>query len=351
VSEKAKLYAKLARVMGQMDGISKDGYNQSFGYKFIRDVDVANAIRPLLAEEGVAVLVGMEDVQQDPITSGSGSQGYHTVARMTITFADGETGATHTIPWYGEANDYQDKSVNKCATAGLKYALLKTFMVGSEDDPDASAGTRKPKRQTSGNAGDIDIEKLKGQPIGFGKFKEQGRTWGWILENERGYLEWLRDNSDYEDTVNKVEALLDGGNGAGDNGSEPKGKPPTPELLDRWSIVAAEAESLGIDFDPLPDDANYDTVKGRGVALKQLIDAKKKKGSFPADVVEQLVQEGLSENRYSVTATLKKSDLEPSDPYDKVEQWFTIYRGERAEGEDSDAAAATANTWLATNYG
>ena len=338
MSDKAKLYAKLARVMGKLGSISKEGHNASFGYDFIRDVDVNNALRPLLAEEGVAILVGMESVEQDTITSGSGNTGYHTVARMTVTFADGETGETHTIPWYGEANDYQDKSVNKCATAGLKYCLLKTFMVGSDDDPDAGSPARRSKHVQRDNGG--DYSGIRAEKVGFGKYSE--KTWGWVQDNEPGYLNWLAENSDYEDTLNKVDALLSGDKERSDL---------DPKLLDRWAVTAAEAESLGIDFDPLPDDATADTVLGRGKALRQLIDAKKRNGSWPADVMEKIVQNGLSENRYSVEATLKKSALKPSDSYQKVENWFAIYRGERTEDVEPDEAAATANTWLETNYG
>jgi len=184
-NSRATLYAKLARVMGEIGELEKRGYNENFRYQFIRDADVANALRPLLAREGVAILVGMEKVQQEPITSGSGATGYHTVAHLNITFADSETGATVTVPWYGEANDYQDKGVNKCATAGLKYALLKTFLIGSDDDPDAVSTSAASVHRGNGGSVEVDLSTT----VNFGKHKDE--TLADILESDPGYIEYL----------------------------------------------------------------------------------------------------------------------------------------------------------------
>ena len=240
---KAALYAKLARVMGQVGEIEKRGRNSNFNYDFIRDVDVNNAIRPLLAEAGVAVLVGMDHVQQEEIRSGSGSAGYHTVAKMSITFADGETGATVTIPWYGEANDYQDKAINKCATAGLKYALLKTFLIGSDEDPDAASPARAnggSRRHASPSNVDVDLSTT----VNFGKHKD--KTLEYILKNDPSYLEWLAENWNWDRGRAMAVALLpklkDGGNGGGqptppdgaDGNSNGGGNPGEKNATDFW---------------------------------------------------------------------------------------------------------------------
>lgn len=230
--KRSTLYAKLARVMGQIGELEKKGRNQSFNYSFIRDVDVANALRPLLSEQGVAMLVGMENVDQQPIQSGSGSTGYHTVARLSITFADGETGATVTVPWFGEANDYQDKGINKAATLGLKYALLKTFLIGSDDDPDAEAIGAQ-----SAGASDSAVEVDLNTTVNFGK--HNGKTLGEILEEEPGYVEWLAKNWKWDKGRAMAEALTteelkaeapNGGNGR----SQPAG---ARDATDFWTLA------------------------------------------------------------------------------------------------------------------
>jgi hypothetical protein len=93
---------------------------------------VSDLIRPLLAEVNVALFVDMVRVEQVE---------NRTRCHFTYTFADGETGETWTCNWFADAlTGKDDKAINKAATAGLKYFLLKTFIVGTgdvSDEPDA----------------------------------------------------------------------------------------------------------------------------------------------------------------------------------------------------------------------
>lgn len=147
VAARASLYAKLARVMHQLGRIPKTGYNKHFEYAFATDADIADAIRSKLAEENVAFFADMLSSDQETITRETkyGTKTtYRTVATFAFTFADGDTGATMTTKWSGEALDEQDKGMNKAATAALKYFLLKTFILSTgdqKDDPDADVNT------------------------------------------------------------------------------------------------------------------------------------------------------------------------------------------------------------------
>jgi len=58
-----------------------------------------------------------------------------------------------------------------------------------------------------------------GDTVNFGKY--QGKSWQWVLQNDRDYLVWLRNNSDYERTVAKVKQLLGGGNSDAPQPQEP----------------------------------------------------------------------------------------------------------------------------------
>ena len=143
----AALFAKLARVMGKLERLPKSGHNAHFNYDFVTDGDVSDAVRNALATEGVAFFAHMRGIQRDD---------KKVIAHFTYTFADGETGATWSCDWTGEAIDTQDKGIAKAATSALKYCLLKNFILSTgdpADDTDADAppakSTRKPK--TSGN--------------------------------------------------------------------------------------------------------------------------------------------------------------------------------------------------------
>jgi len=128
IQAQASLFAKLARVMGKLERLPKRGHNDHFGYDFVTIADVADAVRKALAEEGVAFFASMDGLAQE---------NHKTVADFTFTFADGQTGATWTCPWKGEAMDTQDKGIAKAATSAEKYFLLKTLILSTGDEEDA----------------------------------------------------------------------------------------------------------------------------------------------------------------------------------------------------------------------
>lgn len=139
------LYLKLCKVMAQINRLPKTGYNKAQNYAFASESDLTDMIRPLLAEQGVFLFSSMDEVEQTPIESKNGAVGTHSKVTMTFTFIDGESGELRASTWTGEAMDYQDKSINKAATAALKYFLLKTFLISTGDsDDDADSATPEP---------------------------------------------------------------------------------------------------------------------------------------------------------------------------------------------------------------
>lgn len=151
----APLFAKLANVMSKVGRLPKSGHNSHFNYDFVTDGDVAEAVRPILAAEGIAFFASMRGTRLD---------GKKTTAYFTFTFADGKTGATWSCDWEGEAIDSQDKGTAKAATSALKYFLLKNFVLSSGDpldDSDADApAEKKPPAKANGNDKE-EIEQAK----------------------------------------------------------------------------------------------------------------------------------------------------------------------------------------------
>lgn len=145
------LYAKMAQIMGAVQQIEKDQQMNAgqLNYKYVSDAAVYHKMRGLLIEHGLALFASMTDVQQQRYVVGTDKFGnerdkFHTTARFEFTLVDSETGDAHTSVWYAESEDSADKGVNKCATAALKYWLLKTFIIPTGDDPDASDGAGEP---------------------------------------------------------------------------------------------------------------------------------------------------------------------------------------------------------------
>jgi hypothetical protein len=147
------LYAKMAQIMAEIPFLPKDGTNEHFKYPFVTDATVYNEVRRLLAEKGIALFASMTGVEQQRFVKkvekdGTERAEWHTLVHFEFILVDSETGETKSSTWSAESLDSQDKGINKCATAALKYWLLKTFIIPTGDDPDAEvpATPAKPKK-------------------------------------------------------------------------------------------------------------------------------------------------------------------------------------------------------------
>ena len=159
----AKLFVKLARVMGAVRTLKREGRNQFDKYDYMTADSISIRIGELLAENSVAFLPSVLNVETSEYVTQKGGSNFRTVVHMQMTFACGETGATYTVPWFGEAIDRSDKSISKAITSGVKYALLKTFLLagGDEEDADAEspavAGRAAPKSAPPSNGHNDDL--------------------------------------------------------------------------------------------------------------------------------------------------------------------------------------------------
>jgi len=137
----AKLFMKMAAVMGKCRTITKGGTNTFDKYDYVRADDISIRIGALLAAEGIMFLPSMVLCETSEYTTQKGGTNFRTVAHFQMTFACNETGATYTSMWSGEAIDRSDKSISKAATSAVKYFLLKTFLLSGGDDDDSDAAS------------------------------------------------------------------------------------------------------------------------------------------------------------------------------------------------------------------
>lgn len=138
------LAAKMVAIMAAVTHLDKDAKNSFHKYEYTSDGQVYNAVRRAMIENGVAVFTKMPNVDQVVGTTSSGKPNMHTLSRFVFVLQDAESGEREECEWYGEADDQNDKGVNKTATAALKYFLLKTFVIPTGDDPDADEPPAKP---------------------------------------------------------------------------------------------------------------------------------------------------------------------------------------------------------------
>jgi hypothetical protein len=138
------LIRKLAEVMAEVERIPKSGRNEFHKYDYATEADIVAAVRKLLAERHVMILPGLHEAHRE---------GTLTTALMTFTLCDGESGEERTFQWAGTGDDKGDKGLYKAITGGLKYFLLKTFLMPTGDDPEGDTRTdqRAEKRARTGS--------------------------------------------------------------------------------------------------------------------------------------------------------------------------------------------------------
>lgn len=146
-----KLALKIAKIIGALGNVPKNGRNSFHKYDYVMEADLTRALAPLLSEHNVAFFPSVVEVTETP---GKGSKQQDTLATVTleITIVDGESGDTMVVRWRGQGMDSGDKAYYKAYTGAIKYFLMKTFLVDTGDDPEIdqdAAPTRAPSKQAA----------------------------------------------------------------------------------------------------------------------------------------------------------------------------------------------------------
>lgn len=137
----SQIYKKMSEVMRDIGSVGKDQKNQAQGFKF-RGIDqFVNSLYPALTKHGVFMAPRCVSEQHElkEVTRGSGKAGIdkHVTILMEYDFF-AEDGSKVTIgPIPAEGLDSGDKATNKALSAALKYALIQTFAIPTEDMAEA----------------------------------------------------------------------------------------------------------------------------------------------------------------------------------------------------------------------
>lgn len=135
----------MSDVMKEIGFVGKDQKNQAQGFKF-RGIDqFVNALYPALCKHGVFMTprCTKETHELKEVVRSSGKAGVdkHVTIMMEYDFF-AEDGSQVTVgPVPAEGLDSGDKATNKALSAALKYALIQTFSVPTEDMAEADLET------------------------------------------------------------------------------------------------------------------------------------------------------------------------------------------------------------------
>ena len=162
--QQEKIYPAMIAAMKTMEWAEKTGEISGYGgYKFSSELDVINAVRNVLLENGVHIHVQkmkVLDFQHLTIKRWDENRGrekestrMHGQVHVRYAFVHEEDGSFFTTEALGEAMDNGDKTLNKCMTIALKYALIQNCLLPRGDDPDKVGSAEhegeqveKPKR-------------------------------------------------------------------------------------------------------------------------------------------------------------------------------------------------------------
>jgi hypothetical protein len=134
------LAGKIARMMGEVAGVQKRGWNPHHKYNYVLSTDVYEATRDLMARHGVILVQRpmLDHVERTEKNTRNGST-VHIKMAWEFCWMDADTGESIIVPWVSEAEDGQDKGANKAATAARKYFLVTQLQIPVDQD-DADAG-------------------------------------------------------------------------------------------------------------------------------------------------------------------------------------------------------------------
>lgn len=167
---------KLVKILEAAGSVPKKGTNRAQNYKFVRETDLVDMIRPIMAAEKLFLNLDIIDheIAAEWKTSSSSTMRL-TVIKVRGTWVDAETGDIWPIPstFIGYGADTGDKGVYKAITGAEKYFLFKSFLVGTGDDPE---GDERTDRNAAAGGGPVRVR--RGQPDGAPRGGRQGKASG-----------------------------------------------------------------------------------------------------------------------------------------------------------------------------
>jgi hypothetical protein len=129
------IHAAMVAAMKAIGHVAKTKKNASQGYSFRGYDDVYLACRDALGEAGIHVTHKIQSQQWDERPSKNGGVLIHLRAVFVVRFTAIDGSYTETEV-FAEAMDSGDKAANKAMSMAMKYALVDTFLIPTEEKRD-----------------------------------------------------------------------------------------------------------------------------------------------------------------------------------------------------------------------
>lgn len=130
------LAMKMIKIMQDVEYIQKTGFNSFHKYKYATDSDVAAAFSKAMRKHNVFMFSSILERSCDRYMTRGNKETFLITVKLEVTFVDADSGEQFTGTYFGDGSDSDDKGVYKAMTGAQKYALMKTFLVETGDDPE-----------------------------------------------------------------------------------------------------------------------------------------------------------------------------------------------------------------------
>lgn len=136
--------------MALVERVPKNGHNDHFNYDFATESDITAAVRMEMARRQLMIFPDAIEAKEMAI----GEKGRRVFTQKTrFTIEDGESGESRSFCLYSQGVDGEDKGPYKATTGGVKYALLKLFLIATGDDPERDQPRNASASPPSGATG------------------------------------------------------------------------------------------------------------------------------------------------------------------------------------------------------
>ncbi len=142
------VYQSICNAMADIEPIAKARENKEQRFKFRGIDEVMNELQPVLKKHGLFVVPKVANVIRQEKPTKSGGMLLYSIITMEFTMY-AQDGTSITGSTVGEGMDSGDKASNKAMAVALKYFLLQTFCIPTEDekDPDQTSYQVAPPAQ------------------------------------------------------------------------------------------------------------------------------------------------------------------------------------------------------------
>jgi len=135
MNQAGKIFELIPKIMEEIGAIGKTQTNAFQKYKFRGIDDVLNRIHPVFAKHGVFVCPNVLNAEHREVES-KDKISFHATLRVAFRFYACDGSFIEAVT-EGEGLDSSDKASNKAMSAALKYAVIQTFFVPTDDIEDS----------------------------------------------------------------------------------------------------------------------------------------------------------------------------------------------------------------------